>query len=97
MKLRAKIIAATRQQLVTMWASTFDGKSMPWRGVAQVCNERGPPGRTWRAQGPNGDKARPRRRPHSRATGTQVRTMAVVQGGQGGRQARLLACSRTLH
>ncbi len=37
----------------------------------------------------SGDKARPGQRPHARATSTQVGVMAVVQGGQGNRQARL--------
>jgi hypothetical protein len=48
-------------------------------------------------QGPSGDKAGPRRGPHARAIDMQVRAVAVVQGGQGGRQAHLLVCNRAFH
>jgi hypothetical protein len=85
MRLHAKVIAATWQRPVTTRASTLLTRARLGPNVAQVCNEQGPLGRTPRAQGPSGDKARPRRRPHSCATGTQVGAMAVVQGGQGGR------------
>jgi hypothetical protein len=75
----------------------LNSRSTPWRGVVQVCNEQGLLGRTSRVQGPSGDKVGPRRGPHSRATGTQVRAMAVVQAGQGGTQLHLLACNQTFH
>jgi hypothetical protein len=73
------------------------GRSTPWRSVAQVCNKRGSPSHTLKGQGPSGNKATLWQTPHTRATGTQVEAMAVVQGGQGSRQTRLLARSRTLH
>jgi hypothetical protein len=38
----------------------LDGRSTPWRGVVQVCNEQGLLGCTSRAQGPSGDKVGPR-------------------------------------
>jgi hypothetical protein len=70
---------------------------VPWCGAAQVCNERGLPGRALRAQGPGGEKTVLVRRPHACATNAQVGAVAVVQGGQGGKQMRLLARSRVLH
>ncbi len=44
-------------------------------------------------QGPSGDQAGPGQGPHACPAGAQVRVVAVVQGGQGGEQAR----SQTLH
>jgi hypothetical protein len=68
-----------------------------WHGVAQVCNKRRPLGHASRAQGLGRDKAGPRQGPHARVTGTQVGALAVVQGGQGSRQAHLLARYQALH
>jgi hypothetical protein len=49
-----------------------------------------------RVQRPGRDQARPGQRPHARTTGMQVGDMAVVQGGQGGKQACILAHSQAL-
>ncbi len=48
-------------------------------------------------QGPSGDKAGPKGGPHAPTTDMQVKAVAIVQGGQGGRQARRLARKRALH
>ncbi len=49
-----------------------------------------------RAQGLGGDQIGPGRGPHAHTTCVQVGAVAIVQGGQGGRQARHLARSRAL-
>ncbi len=46
-----------------------------------------------RLQGPGGDQVGPGQGPNAHTTGVQVGVVAVVQGGQGGRQVCLLACS----
>jgi hypothetical protein len=73
-----------------------NGRRTPQHNVVQVHNERGPPSRAIRVQGPGGDQAKLGWGPHAHTTSTQVKAMAVVQGGQGGGQARLLACNRAL-
>jgi len=74
----------------------LNSRHAPRRNVAQVCNERRPPGRTVRAEGHGGDQVGPRCGPHAQTIGAQVGVVAVVQRGQGGKQARLLACSQAL-
>ncbi len=69
---------------------------VPRRGVVQIYNERRPPGYTTRAQGPSNDQVGPGRGPHARPTSTQVEVVAIVQGGQGGKQAHFLVHSRAL-
>jgi hypothetical protein len=49
-----------------------------------------------RAQGPSGDQVGPGQRPHTHIAGAEVKHVAIVQGGQGDKQAHLLACSRAL-
>jgi len=49
-----------------------------------------------RAEGHGGDQVGPRCGPHAQTIGAQVGVVAVVQRGQGGKQARLLACSQAL-
>jgi hypothetical protein len=47
-------------------------------------------------QRPSEDQAGPGQGPHTCVISTQVRDVAVVQGGQSSMQVRLLACSRAL-
>ncbi len=49
-----------------------------------------------RVQGPVGDQVGPGQRPHIHTISAQVGVVAVVQGGQGSRQARLLAHNQAL-
>ncbi len=65
----------------------------PRRGVAQIRNERGPPGYVTKAQRLGEDQVGPGRGPHAHTTSVQVGAVAIVQGSQGNRQARLLTCS----
>jgi hypothetical protein len=46
-----------------------------------------------KVQGLGEDQVGSRRGPHARTIGAQVKIVAVIQGGQGGRQVCLLACS----
>jgi hypothetical protein len=57
----------------------------PWRSAAQVCNEQGLLGHASRVQGFGEDKVGPGRGLHARVASTQLRVVAVVQGGQGSR------------
>jgi hypothetical protein len=68
-----------------------------WRGAVQICNKWKSLGHTSRAQWPHKDKTRPRRGTHAHLVGLQVENMVIIQGSQGGRQARLLARNRALH
>jgi hypothetical protein len=56
-------------------------------------------GTLWKiqCQGLGGDRAGLGQGLHAHATCAQVRIVAVIQGGQGGKQACLLACSRIFH
>ncbi len=67
------------------------------RGATQVCNEQGLLGYVVKAKGFGRDQAGPGRGPHTHIASVQVGAMAVVQGGQGDKQACLLARSQTLH
>jgi hypothetical protein len=60
-------------------------------------NEQGSLGCASRAQGPGGDKVGLGQGPHTRAAGMQVNVVVVVQGGQDGGQAHLLARSQAFH
>jgi hypothetical protein len=50
-----------------------------------------------KVQGLGGDQAGPGQRHHACIVSTQVEDVAIVQRGQGGKQAHLLARSRTFH
>jgi hypothetical protein len=63
----------------------FDDKRVPQRNVVQVRNERRPLGCITRAQRPSEDQVVPGQGPHANTTSVQIRAMAIVQGGQGGK------------
>jgi hypothetical protein len=97
MKLCAKVIATMRQRPVTMWASTSTAGTHPGAVLLKFTMSedrqatlRGRKGLAGTKLGLDDDLI-----PVQQAC--RVGVMAVVQGGQGGRQARLLACNRTFH
>jgi len=63
------------------------------RSAAQVRNEQRSPGCVARAQGPGGDQVGLGRKLHTHTTSMQIKAMVVVQRGQGGKQAFILARS----
>jgi len=72
-----------------------DGRA-PRQSATQVCNKQRSQGRTTRVQRPGRDQIKPRQGPHPRITGRQVGDVAIVQGGQGNEQTRVLAHNRIL-
>jgi hypothetical protein len=94
MKLRAKVITATQQRPMTTQASTPTTRARPSMVLLKFATSedrhaalRGRKDLTRTKLGLDKDLT----------PSQQVSAMVVVQGGQGGKQARLLACSRTLH
>ncbi len=63
----------------------------PRHGVAQVRNGQRLPGCITKAQGLGKDQVGPGQGLHAHTPSAQIGAMATIQGGQGGKQARLLA------
>jgi hypothetical protein len=72
------------------------GERTPRHDAAQIRDEQGPLGYAVRAQGPGEDQVGLGRGPHARATGTQVKDVAIIQRSQGDGQACLLTHNRAL-
>jgi hypothetical protein len=93
MRLRAKLVAVTQQHVATTSAAGM----RPGMVLFKFAMNEDRQAVFRRCKGSSGDKVEPRQGPHAHTVGTQVGAMDVAQGGQGGRQACLLARSRTLH